>query len=149
MPDIDFDSMAFLMSDTRKRILNDLKTVIHETCSSDNGTFKISGENRDISQIKSAFRKLSREKIDGVIDYLTSNEIKVTNKKAYLIAVLFNAANSEKGIGAIYHDYGNKSRNKRSAFHNFEQRDYDFEELERRLVANSPDRLRDRECEAV
>lgn len=80
--------------------------------------------------IKERFMKLRFEHIKYVIDSMKKSNTHVTNPRTYLITSLYNSVptlNSNNMLNAAV-------ENKKVTFNSFGQRDYDFSELERKLL---------------
>lgn len=86
----------------------------------------IDGKKIAAEDIKQQFQKLGREEIERVLCSIANTEIK--NIHNYLISALYRT------VQRSAKDKTQAPRAKPNRFHNFHQREYDYEELERQLL---------------
>jgi len=119
--------------------VNELLAIMTETYCSQKVSLQINGELIPTEVIKAQLMKVSRVHIEYVISSLSETKNQINNIKAYILACLYNApntfnlfqqvkVNAEKGEN---HFNAEDKKPKPSRFHNFDEREYDPQEMER------------------
>lgn len=81
-------------------------------------------------QVQTRFALLGPKDIEYVVESLKSVAGQIRNKRQYMLAALYHAPETQ-GV-----DVANKNRAKKPAFNCFKQNDYDFNDLEKKLISN-------------
>lgn len=131
-------------TDTEKERRQMLYEIICKTVNSRAKTIRINSEDMPLEVVKSQFLKLGYEEIVYVCDVLdTPTERPIGNLEGYIRTLLYNSKNLAKEYWTQktkYNEHGGgreKKEKSKSQFNSFPQRqDYDFEELERKLLRN-------------
>lgn len=136
------DLLAMAETESVKERINMLYEIMCKTVNSKAKTIRINSENMPANVVRSQFLKLTDKEITYVCDVLDNPpENPIGNLEGYIKTLLYNSPNLAgeywtQKVAYNEHGGGKKKPEKKSGFNNFEQRDIDFDELERRLVRN-------------
>ncbi len=115
-----------------------LYKIICKTITSKKKTEKINSEEISREEVKNSFLNIGYDEIRFVCDKLDEpKETPIYNLESYIKTLLYNAPaflpeyKIQKSIGA-----NSSPKRKKNSFNNYEQREYDYNELEKQLVDN-------------
>lgn len=121
-----------LIKNNDKNTIDEILVIISEIELSKTPSFKINGEDKLRDMVVLTYKQLKKEHMEYVLQSISENQQKVKNIRSYIITVLYNAVYTYemwKEANRVNLNKGNKG-----SFCNYEQRTYDFEELERQLL---------------
>ena len=126
------------LPDSDKNQIEGVYEIIVNTVSSSANTIRINSQELPSTEIKSRFIKLGFEEVKYVLNQLKHSAKPITNPESYIKTLLYNSLYFKQNPNSSQYGLsGNRSMKCQNQFNNFPQRDdYDFEELERRLVKN-------------
>lgn len=124
--------------------LDNIVDIMTDVMISQQKVVRINKQNISIEIVKNTFMQLTAKHIQYVFECLKTTAVKIKNVKAYLITTLYNSIKTiglyhvEKDLEKIKQEEENKfekkqyeTRIKRNRFVNYEQRNWDFDELDR------------------
>lgn len=127
--------------DSDKKRIQMLYEIMCKTVNSKAKTIRINSEDMPTEVVKSQFLKIGWEEIHYVCDVLdTPPEKPIKSLEGYIKTLLYNSRNlidEYWNQQVLYHEYGGgREKKNKPGFNDIPQRDYDFEELERKLLEN-------------
>lgn len=127
---VHFDSMKTELTEAEKGVADDILGIMTEIMSVDCETVRIGRADIPLTFVRDRVSKITQVHIRYVIDSFMKNASEVTNVRAYLLTMLYNAPNTMNA-------YNQSCKNAKNRFNNFEERDYDFDEIEKELLASN------------
>lgn len=126
---IDYVSLVIDDPDN-KELVDECLSLMADVIEGEEDKVRIGGRNISYPVVKKRFMELTKEHMQYVLESLEKTTCAIKNIRSYLLTVLFNAATTIKTY------YRQKVNHDMSAG-KLSQRSYDFDQLERQLLANN------------
>lgn len=121
--------------------IDELLTIMAESYCSQKENLSVNGELMPTEVVKAQMMKVNRMHMQYVVSALSDTQGQIRNIKAYILTCLYNAPNTLRWFQQVKNagrgDHVNTEDKKpKSRFHNFEEREYDYQEMDRLLIEN-------------
>lgn|GEM_PF-715191 len=114
-------------------VLDEIVSVATELLISSKESIVIARETKAMDYVKSRFKCLNKDHITYVLSSFEKTNKEMKNPIAVIRTSLYNALNSVNTSNSVNNQKRNSTNN---SFNNFEQRTYDFDELEKQLLSS-------------
>lgn len=132
----------------QKQNIDTVMNVLHNAMNTGKSTIRISGGDKPAMIVIGKLMKLSKESIMYAIDKFSEQSERIKNPTAYLLTILYNAPEqyyldkkNQESNEMAQEDHSqeekktdSENKDSKNSFANFNQRTYDYEELERNLL---------------
>lgn len=143
----DYDIMLQKQPDQQQDI-DTVMSILHTAMNTAKSTIRIAGQDKPTMVVIGKLMKLDNNSILYAIEKYQEQTEKIKNPSAYMLTILYNApeqyhldmknkiSNETAKVdrGPEKKNNSDKDQNNKSSFHNFTQRTYDYEALEKELL---------------
>lgn len=128
--------------------IDTVMSILHTTMNTTKQTIRVAGQDMPAMAVISKFMKLDKECIFYAIRKYQEQTERITSPAAYMLTILFNAKeqcyldkknqinneSAKQNPDQEGKNNSDKGKSNKNSFHNFEQREYDYDALEKELL---------------